>query len=105
MVIHIALFAWKQDVAASVVDEALEEVRRLRDKVPGLVSISCGTNVSRWNEGFTHGVVVIAESFSALEAYRNHPDHMVVGKLIDSLEERSIGVDFEDQTRYSHALR
>jgi len=96
MVIHIALFAWKPDVSSSVIEQALQDVREMRDKVPGLVSVSCGANVSRWNDGFTHGVVVLAESYAALESYRNHPDHVAVGKLIDSLEEKSIGIDFED---------
>jgi Stress responsive A/B Barrel Domain len=97
MVIHIALFAWKDSTSSQVILDALEAVRRMQDKVAGLKSIYCGENFSRWNEGFTHAVVVLAESREALEAYRKHPDHVAVGKLIDSMETKSLGVDFEDQ--------
>jgi len=97
MVIHIALFAWKDTTSSQDILNALDEVRRMQDKVAGLKGIYCGENFSRWNEGFTHAVVVLAESRGALETYRKHPDHVVVGKLIDSMETKSLGVDFEDQ--------
>ena len=97
MVIHIALFAWKDTIPPQDILNALEEVRRMQDKVAGLKSIYCGENFSRWNEGFTHAVVVLAESREALETYRKHADHVAVGKLMDSMETKSIGVDFEDQ--------
>ena len=96
MIVHIALFAWKADQSPAAIASALDEVRQMKAKVAGIIEIRCGENFSKWNEGFTHGVVVLAESREALDQYRNHPDHAAVGRLIDSMESKSIGVDFQD---------
>lgn len=95
MIVHIALFKWKPEVSQDTIEKAFDDVRSLKSKVDGLTDIMCGENFSKWNEGFTHAVVVLARDRTALEAYRNHPDHVVVGNLIDIIEEKSIGIDFE----------
>ena len=95
MIVHVALFQWKPGVTQEQVSSALEDVRALKSKVPGLHDILCGANYSKWNDGLTHAVVVLAETQEALDAYRRHPDHVVVGKLIDGMEHRGIGVDFD----------
>jgi len=96
MVIHIALFAWKSDVSPAQIVKALQDVRDMKSKVPGIVDIYCGENFSRWNEGFTHAFVVLTRDRASLDAYRNHPDHVAVGHLVDSMETKSIGIDFCD---------
>ncbi|MDB4978922.1 MAG: Stress responsive alpha-beta barrel domain protein [Candidatus Peribacteria bacterium] len=96
MITHIALFAWKEGVSDGQIAKALDDVRALKEKVPGLHDIRCGKNFSRWAEGYTHAVVVSAQDKDSLEAYRNHPDHVIVAKLIESMESKSLGVDFED---------
>jgi hypothetical protein len=96
MIVHIALFAFKSDQSPAAIAAALEEVRRMKHKVDGVIDIRCGDNFSKWNEGFTHGVVVLARDRDALDRYRSHPDHVAVGKLIDAMETKSIGIDFQD---------
>ena len=96
MIMHIALFAWKDGITDTQIDAALQDVRSLKEKVPGLVDIRCGKNFSKWSEGFTHAVIVQADTKESLEAYRNHPDHAAVATLIESMETKSLGVDFED---------
>jgi hypothetical protein len=96
MVIHIALYRWKEGTSDAEVQGALAEVRALRHKVPGLKHVFCGSNYSRWAEGFTHAIVVIAESQKALDAYRTHPDHDVVARKIEAMEGAGVGVDFQD---------
>jgi hypothetical protein len=96
MIVHIALFAFKGDQSPAAISEALLAVRNMKDKVPGLIEVRCGENFSRWNEGFTHAVIVLAKDRDALERYRSHPDHVAVGKQIDAMEIKSIGFDFED---------
>lgn len=96
MVIHIALFAWKDGTSKEDIERALDDVKALKQKVPGVTDIHCGLNFSPWNEGYTHAVVVSAKDEGALDAYRKHPDHVVVAKLIESMESKSLGVDFRD---------
>ncbi|HEV3157276.1 MAG TPA: Dabb family protein [Candidatus Baltobacteraceae bacterium] len=96
MITHIALFTWKDGTTPNDIVEALQEVKSLRHKVEGLLAIHCGENFSKWNEGFTHAVVVLAENQDALDAYREHPDHEAVAAKIEAMEHRGIGIDFKD---------
>jgi hypothetical protein len=96
MIVHIALFKWKDGVGDDEIKRALDDVRALKEKVPGLIDIRCGENFSKWNEGYTHAVVVLGKDQASLDAYRQHPDHEIVAQKIEAMEERGIGVDFED---------
>ena len=96
MLVHIAIYRWKPGTPSDEVSEALDQVRELRAKVPGVLDIRCGENFSRWNEGYTHAIVVLGEDRAALDAYRAHPDHESVAARIEAIEEAGIGIDFED---------
>ncbi|HBE90602.1 MAG TPA: stress protein [Candidatus Andersenbacteria bacterium] len=98
MYIHIALFRWKPGVEPEEIKRALREVESLKDKVPGVVDISTGRNSSRYSAGYTHVVLVRAESQEAIDAYRQHPDHVNVAQKIDAMEEHGIGVDLMTNT-------
>jgi len=95
MIVHIALFKWKDNVQKSEIDQALTDVLALKNKVDDLIDIYCGENFSKWSEGFTHAVVVLAKNNIALDAYRKHPDHEDVATRIEDMEVKSIGIDFE----------
>lgn len=94
MIIHIAIFKWKSDVIESEIEKTFKEIKQLEKKIPGVQSIYCGVNYSKWAQGFTHGVVVIAENQEALDSYRTHPDHEIIANKVDSMEENGIGIDF-----------
>lgn len=94
MHIHIALYKWKTTATNEVIRNALNEVKSLADKVPGLIEISWGENTSKYGEGYTHVILVRAENQAAIDAYRGHPDHTKVAKEIEAIEDHGIGVDF-----------
>lgn len=94
MVVHIAIYQWKSDSKESQINEALQEVKNLKDKIPGLVAIYCGKNFSKWAKNFTHAIVVLGENQKALDQYRSHPDHQAVAHKIELMEQDGIGVDF-----------
>jgi Stress responsive A/B Barrel Domain len=94
--IHIAIFKWKEGTSEEEVEEMLAVIRDLRTKVPGVRDIRCGKNYHRAAQGFTHGVVVFADDRAALQAYRNHPDHLRVAPTFEILELDGIGFDFDD---------
>lgn len=95
MIVHIAIFKWKNGTSKDRIKKALDDVRNLKIKCKGVVDIMCGENFSKWSEGFTHAVVVIAKDKKALDGYRNHPMHKLVADEIEEMEEHGIGVDFE----------
>ena len=73
----------------------MQNIRKLKNKIHGLIDIMCGENFSKYAEGFTHAVVVLAENRAALETYRNHPAHRIVAEEIEKMEEHGIGIDFK----------
>lgn len=84
MVTHIALFQWRQDISPKEIQKIMDDIKNLKPEIPEIINISCGENFSRWNEGYTHAVVVKVKNRTALDAYRMHPTHQ-------------LGIDFEDQ--------
>jgi len=94
MLVHIAIYKWKPGTTEAKVLQAFEEIKLLKRKVPGLHSIYCGKNFSKFSEGFTHAIVVLAENQQALDAYRKHPGHEKAAKIIEEMEESGIGIDF-----------
>ena len=95
MITHIAVFKWKNNVKKDEVTKVLGDISRLKTKISGIIDIRCGENFSKHSKGFTHAVVVTAKDISALQAYREHPDHRMVAVKIDRMEEDGIGIDFE----------
>lgn len=96
MITHIAIYKFKDSVTEEEIDSVLLEVKSLKDKVDGLDNILVGKNYNKWNEGYTHAIVVLAESQDALDAYRAHPDHAKVAEILDKMEDKGIGIDFEE---------
>lgn len=96
MIVHIALFRWKEGTSQERIDNALKQVKQLKNKCVGINDILCGKNYHPESKGFTHGVIVLAESQQALDEYRKHPDHKIVAQDIAEMEEDGIGFDFKD---------
>ncbi len=86
MIAHIAIFKWKQNISESEIEQVFMGLRKLKSKVNGLIDIFCGENFSKWNEGYTHAVVVLAKNRKALEAYRKHSDHEDIAARIENME-------------------
>jgi len=96
MIIHIVLFKWKSGVSKKQIQKVFSDLKNLKDKLEGIDDIKSGENFSKYSEGFEYGLIVLAKDKKALENYRNHPLHLEIAKQIEIMEEKSIGVDFED---------
>jgi hypothetical protein len=68
MIEHIVLFKLKADAAEDKKRALLEALLALRDRVPGIVQASAGTNFSTRAQGYTHGFVVRFKDRAALDA-------------------------------------
>ncbi len=97
MVTHIALFRWKENITHNEISRIMTDIKKLKNKIKDVIDINCGTNFSKWNEGYTHAVVVKVKNRKALDNYRNHPKHKPIAEKVDQMEEKSIGIDFEEK--------
>lgn len=94
MNVHIALYKWKNGVSNKQIKQAHHDVETLSGKIPGILDIVTGENTSKYGEGYTHVILVRGQDQSSIDTYRKHPDHEKVAKIIESMEDRGIGVDF-----------
>jgi hypothetical protein len=76
MVEHLVLFKVRSDAKPEEAEEMLRRLNRLTEEVPGIVSLSCGTNFSERSQRFTHGLYVRFPDRAALDAYQVHPKHV-----------------------------
>ena len=85
MIRHIVLIRFRGDVTEETVSHLFDELRAIRNKVPGLIAITAGRSESpeKIERGYMHGFVVDFEDWDALAAYQEHPDHKTLGaKLV-----------------------
>jgi hypothetical protein len=81
-VLHIAWLRFKPDVGPERINQHLAACRGLVGKVPVLMDLECGANLSDRAGGFTHGIVVTLPDHAALPAYLDHPAHVPVATAL-----------------------
>lgn len=81
MIRHVVLCRFRTDAD---VDTVFAAIRGLKDKIPGILAVTCGKDNSPegLQKGFTHGFTVDFTDAAARDAYLPHPDHQVVGKMV-----------------------
>lgn len=95
MIIHVALFKWKPEVAPETINKLIGDIRSLKQQIPQIIDIYAGENFSKWAKEYTHAVVVVVRTREDLEVYRNHSAHKPIADMCDTFEADSIGFDFE----------
>ncbi|WP_299482437.1 Dabb family protein [uncultured Roseibium sp.] len=85
MIRHIVLIKFQDGVSEDTIAGLFQELRTIRDQVPGILDITSGRSESpeKIERGYMHGFVVDFEDWDALERYQTHPDHKALGaKLV-----------------------
>ena len=96
MIEHILLFRWNETATQEAIKNAMAELRGLKDKIPGIVDVTSGTNFSERSKGFTHGMVFRFKDRAALDGYIPHPEHQrVVQKILNPIRADTLVVDYE----------
>jgi hypothetical protein len=72
---HVVLLAVRPGADA---EPMLTALRELAETIPGIVSLSAGTNITERGKQFTHGLSLRLESRAALDRYIAHPRHVAV---------------------------
>jgi stress responsive alpha/beta barrel protein len=93
---HIVLLKWKDDAAPEAIDRVMAELRGLKDKIPGIVELTCGANFSDRAQGYTHGLLVRFKDRVARDGYGPHPEHQrVVQNFLAPIRADILVVDYE----------
>jgi hypothetical protein len=93
---HVVCFKFKATATAQDIKKVEQAFQGLKQKIPQVVSLEWGTNVSKENKdkGFTHCFILTFKSQKDLDAYIVHPDHKAFVTLVGPLLDDVFVVDF-----------
>lgn len=92
MVTHIVLFRFASPKDA---DEAAEQLRSMRGKVPSLLELEVGVDFTRGERSYEVGLITRHSSREDLLAYQADPVHQAVAAFIKARSKGAASVDFE----------
>ena len=93
---HVVSFKFKATASAEDIKKVEEAFQALKGKIPQIVALEWGTNVSKENKdkGFTHCFILSIKSEKDLDAYIVHPDHKAFGKIVGPVLDDVFVIDF-----------
>lgn len=97
MVEHIVLLKLKSDVTSAQLVALPEALMQMKDEIPGIESITAGTNNSPEgkSQDYSYGFIVRFINEAARDAYLPHPFHrQVAGEHIRPLVEDVLVFDY-----------
>ena len=94
MFIHIFGFRWKEHATNADKDRAAREIRSFQGRIPGLIDVAAGENLSPRGQGYTFAGLMRFEDRAACDAYATHPAHLALLEWLVPLIE-PVELDFE----------
>lgn len=96
MIRHCVFIRFKPTISVAYKTELFNEIDALKDRLPGMVAVHTGTNISPetgMDKGFSDGFIVdFADSFSR-DAYLEDPEHKQTGgRLVAAAEGGVAGI-------------
>ena len=93
---HVVCFKFKTTATAQDIKQVEEAFQALKQKIPQVVTLESGTNVSKEkrDKGFTHCFVLSFKSEKDRDAYIEHPEHKAFGKIVGPLLDDVFVMDF-----------
>jgi hypothetical protein len=95
MVIHIVLFAFKEEHRDENIQRAKEMLEGLMGKVPSLKSMEAGVNFSPEGRAMDMSIITAFDNKEGLGLYASHPEHLKAVEFIKSVVSESKVVDYE----------
>jgi hypothetical protein len=96
MLTHVVVWKYRADVPQTTREAHWARLRALSNIVPGIESLSVGSDTLRSPRSYDTGLVALFRDRSVLDAYTVHPDHVEVVEFGHSITEAMAKVDFED---------
>ncbi|WP_411033576.1 Dabb family protein [Shinella sp. BYT-45] len=96
MIRHCVFIRFKPTISTAYKAELFNEIDRLKDRLPGMLAVHIGVNVSPeegMDKGFSDGFIVdFADSFSR-DAYLEDAEHKLTGgRLVAAAEGGAAGI-------------
>jgi hypothetical protein len=93
---HVVSLKFKENATPKQIAGVESAFAALKDKIPGVKSLTWGDNVSPENhaKGFTECFVLTFASAQARDAYLVHPEHKAFGKLLGPIMDDVFVIDF-----------
>ena len=79
MLYHVVWLRARGETSAAEMERLLTAIRALAERIPGVVAIHAGDNITDRAQGYSYGVIVTLEGEEALADYLAHPEHVAVG--------------------------
>lgn len=93
---HVVLFKFKDSASPEQVKAVEEKFRALKSRIPQILDLEWGTNVSPENhaQGFTHCFFLTFKDAAARDAYLPHPAHKEFGGSLGPVLDKVLVVDY-----------
>jgi len=94
---HIVLLKFRPDASTAQQEDAVRRAHEFKDKIPGIVDLSAGINVTEeveHTQGYTLGIRVTFENQQACRDYVQHPAHQNLLQSIGPFVEGIIVMDY-----------
>jgi hypothetical protein len=95
MLTHIVVWKYRADTQQATREEHRTRLRSLGSIIPGIESLSVGSDTLHSPRSYDTGLVAVFRDRSVLDAYTVHPDHVKVVEFGRSITETMAKVDFE----------
>ena len=83
---HMVMFTWKAETTADQAAAIEKALKGLKEKVPGIVSLTYGKQTSPEDaakkHGFQYGLSVIFANATARDGYITHADHVAAVQVL-----------------------
>jgi hypothetical protein len=97
MLVHMVWFKWRADATEEQIASAIAALVALKDKIPCILELSVGKNVTT-RTPHTHGLLVKFASIDDLPVYSDHPEHQAVVKgHILPIKEEILALDYNTE--------
>jgi Stress responsive A/B Barrel Domain len=93
---HVVSFKFKNTATPEEIKKVEQGFQALKEKIPQIVSLEWGTNVSKENldKGFTHCFIVTFQNEKDRDTYIAHSEHQAFVKLARPVLEDVFVLDF-----------
>jgi hypothetical protein len=97
VLVHMVWFKWRADATEEQIASAIAALVALKDKIPCILELSVGKNVTT-RTPHTHGLLVKFASIDDLPVYSDHPEHQAVVKgHILPIKEEILALDYNTE--------